>query len=112
MFVTLSPIFVSHESDFANFLYLQMNFWGEVHHSDVCVCAFFRMESGIHVLAGIVPSSQTVGSKMRTPWATKLVRKMAKCEFGKFTSMEKYNQLLFKTRIYYFYYFTKWDSTK
>jgi hypothetical protein len=47
------------------------------------------------MLGGLAPSSQTVGSKIGpTPWATKLVRKMAKCEFGKFTTMEKYNQLL------------------
>ncbi len=37
---------------------------------------FLGKEGGIQVLAGLAPSSQTLGSLLRTPWPAKLTRKM------------------------------------
>jgi hypothetical protein len=37
---------------------------------------FPRKEGGIEVLAGLAPSSQTVGSLLRTPWLAKPVGKI------------------------------------
>jgi hypothetical protein len=38
---------------------------------------FSRKEGGIQVLEGLAPSTQTVGSLLRTPWLTKPDRKIA-----------------------------------
>jgi hypothetical protein len=37
--------------------------------------AFPGKEGGIQVLAGLAPSSQTVGTSLRTPWPAKSARK-------------------------------------
>ncbi len=47
------------------------------------------------MLAGLAPSSQTVGSLLKTPGQqSSPEKKWNKSEFGKFTSMEKYAQPL------------------
>jgi hypothetical protein len=57
-------------------------------------------ESGIQVLAGLAPSNQTAGSLLRTSRAGKASNKnSAKSEFGEFTLIEKYAQLLLIERI-------------
>ncbi len=53
-----------------------------------CAGAVTGIEGGIQVLAGLAPSSQTIGSLLRTD-------RPAKCEFDEFTSIEKYTQILF-----------------
>jgi hypothetical protein len=50
-------------------------------------------EGGIQVLAGVAPSSQTVGSYLRTSLAGKSIQKNStKREYSEFTSMEKCTQ--------------------
>ncbi len=51
-----------------------------------------KREVGIQVKADLAPSIQTVGSYLRTCWPAK---KWPNDGFGKFTSVEKYTQLLF-----------------
>jgi hypothetical protein len=55
--------------------------------------SFPKKEVGIWVLAGLATYSQTIRSLLRNPWLPKLIRKNKK-KFGKFTSMEKWTQLL------------------
>jgi hypothetical protein len=51
-------------------------------------------------LANLAPSSQTVGSLLRTPYLAKPARIIwQNGEFGEYTSMEKYAELLFNWRI-------------
>jgi hypothetical protein len=50
---------------------------------------------GVQVLAGLAPSSHVVGSLLRAPLAGEVGQKnLANSELSKFTSMEKYIQLL------------------
>jgi len=67
-------------------------FLGWVYHSAVPAGP---LEGEIQVLAGLVKSSQSVGSLLRTPvWQSCQEKKLAKCLFGDFTSLGKYIQLL------------------
>jgi len=54
---------------FGQILYLQMYFWVFMQCS--WEGAILGEESGIYVLAGLGPSSQTVGTLFRTPWPEK-----------------------------------------
>jgi hypothetical protein len=53
-----------------------MFFWVGMTHG--CTGAFTRKKGGIEFLAGPAPSSQTVGSLLRTPWLAKLTIKIVK----------------------------------
>jgi hypothetical protein len=48
-------------------------------HPTTVRATFHREEGGIWVLAGLAPSSQTLGSLLRTPWSEKIGEK----SFGK-----------------------------
>jgi hypothetical protein len=75
--------------NFANFFILANVLLG-VGTLDSCVGMFPRTEGGIKVLAGLAPSSQTVGSLLRTPWLAKSARNIwQKCESSEITPMGK-----------------------
>jgi hypothetical protein len=60
-----------------------------------CMGTLFGKEGGIQVLAGLVPSSQKVGSLLKKTLAGKAGQKiLAKKSCGKFTSIEKCTWLL------------------
>ncbi len=46
-------------------------------------------DSRIQLLAGLAPSSQVVGSLLRTPWLQSQAERFGKKSFGKFTSNKK-----------------------
>jgi hypothetical protein len=61
-----------------------------------CMGMFLGKEGGIQVLAGLAPSSQNRRILTENPLAGKagFQKNLAKTEFRKFTSMDKYPQLL------------------
>ncbi len=73
-FVTLSLIFINKKvifPNFANFLLLANVFLG-MDTQCGCMGVLRRKEGGIQVSACLAPSSQTVGSALRTPWQIQL----------------------------------------
>jgi hypothetical protein len=69
-----------------------MYFWvGTLHN---CAGEFPGRRERIQVLSSLAPSSLIVGSSLRTRAFEAGQKYLAESEFGKFTSMEKYAQLL------------------